>query len=275
MSKLNLDELTLDSIVEFKTRGQVRRSRIGDIIPEGTDEEEFLGTVAAWIMTGNAKIIDTRTNEEKMADKIAEELGAIKYAKDINQDHEDRLSYGQENLGTYKKVAFPAKSLIHAEELVDFISRNYNLSEDDIGYEKKGKNVQVVITNCPIKTYQSISKALTAKRATEAVSNTVEKTAKTAINAVDITLGSVGIPVAKTAIKTTAKLAKSLFGFGAKVAGIAIGETLKAGKECVEDIRTDVNIAEARGEVIEGVHSIKRTVNGRNSSFGGGTIIEE
>lgn len=276
MSRLDLNELSLESLIEFKYKGQFKRSKVIDMTPQGVDPEEFLETVAAWIQTGHAVIIDQRTKEDIMADKIAAELGAIKYAEEIKQDHSDRLSYGQDNLGSYSKVSFPAKSIIHAQEIISFINQNYNIDEDTVGLEVKGKTVQVIITNCPIKVYQSLSKTLTVQRATEFVTNSVEKTAKTAVNTVDLAIGSVGIPVAKTAIKTTAKVAKSLLGFTAKVAGIALGESIKATRELSEDVKTDIHLAEARGEVIEGMHAIKRTVNQSKVGRGyGGSIIEE
>lgn len=276
MSNLNLQDLSLDSLVEFRYKGQLKRSKVVDMVPEGVDPEDFLNTVAAWIQTGHAVIIDQRSKEDIMADKIASELGAIKYAQDIRQDHEDRLSYRQDDLGFHKKVGFPAKSIIHAQEIINFINQNYNIDPDTVGMEVKGKNVQVIITECPVKVYQSLSKNLAVQRATEYVTSTVEKTAKTAMNGVDLAIGSVGVPVAKTAIKTTTKVAKSVLGFGAKICGIAIGETIKATRELAEDITTDIHLAEARGEVIDGMHTIKRTVSqSRAGKSFGGVIIEE
>ena len=43
----------------------------------------------------------------------------------------------------------------------------------------------------------------------------------TVLSATDMTVNNLAVPVAKTAISTTTKVAKSLFGFGAKIAGIS------------------------------------------------------
>ena len=152
--------------------------------------------------------------------------------------------------------------------------RNFNLKQEQLGVEMQGTSILVTITNCPVKTYGSIERAFGFKRATEAISGVVDKTAKTAINVTDMTLNNVAVPVAKTAIGTSAKVAKSLFGFGAKLAGIAVGEVTKATKQCVDEIKNDGYIAEAKGEVIDGVHSMRRVFG--NTSFGGngGVIIE-
>ena len=141
----------------------------------------------------------------------------------------------------------------------------------------KGNKILVTITNCPIKTYASIERAFGFKRATEAVSGAVEKTANTVLNATDMTVNNIAVPVAKTAISTTAKVAKSLFGLGAKLGGIAVGEVVKSVKACATEIKNDGYIAEAKGEVVEGMHTVKKAIN--NSSFGnktsgGGVIIE-
>ena len=90
----------------------------------------------------------------------------------------------------------------------------------------------------------------------------------------DMTLNNVAVPVAKTAIGTSAKVAKSLFGFGAKLAGIAVGEVTKATKQCVTEIKNDGYIAQAKGEVIDGVHAMKRTFGGTGFGGGGGIILE-
>ena len=138
----------------------------------------------------------------------------------------------------------------------------------------KGNNILVTITNCPIKTYASIERMLGFKRVTEAVSGTVDKTAKTVVNATDMTINNIAVPVAKTAISTTTKVAKSIFGLGAKLGGIAIGEITKATKQCVNEIKNDSYIIEAKGEVTSGIHSIKRTFSNRSFGGGAGVIIE-
>ena len=89
-----------------------------------------------------------------------------------------------------------------------------------------------------------------------------------------MTLNSVAVPVAKTAIATTTKVAKSLFGFGAKLGGIAIGEVVRSSKQCIDEIKNDGYIAEAKGEVIDATHSIRRTFSNRSNNSRGGFIID-
>lgn len=271
-----MEGLRMDTVIDLKMRGSVTRTSLGEYYNEelhGT-EEDFFALIQAWVHTGRAFIVDTRTKDQKIADSIANEIMAVQEGKAIEEDRIERVNYNQTALGIHKKVGFPAKSLIDAQEMHQVLMRNFNIKQDQLGVEMSNGSTIVTITDCPVKTYVSIERTFGFKRATEFVSGTVDKTAKTAVNAVDMTINTVAVPVAKTAIGTTAKVAKSLFGFGAKLGGIAVGELTKATKQCVTEIKSDGYIAEARGEVIDGMHSIKRAVGNRTSSSFGGVIIE-
>lgn len=267
----------MDTIINFKFKGTTERVKLSDMYDEEKygDVEEFFAFIQAWIHTGRASIVEpNKTREELMADAIAEELMAVQKGKAIEEDRIQRANYKQGANGYYNKVGFPAKSLLDAQEMHQTLMRNFHIDQEQLGVEMKGTQVIVTISNCPVKTYSAIERTFGFKRATEAVSGVVDKTAKTAINVTDMTLNNVAVPVAKTAISTTAKVAKSLFGFGAKLGGIAVGEITKASKQCVNEIKNDGYIAEARGEVIDGIHSMKRAFG--NTSFGGnGGIIME
>lgn len=271
-----MNELTMNTVIDFKMKGAVERITLADLYNEelhGT-HEDFFGFVEAWITTGRARIVDNRDEATKIADQIAKELMAIKKGKAIEQDREDKATYKERTLGTYAKVGFPAKTLLDAQEMHQQLLRNFNLKADQLGVEMKGNKILVTITECPVKTYASIERVFGFKRATEAVSGAVDKTAKTVVNATDMTINSLAVPVAKTAISTTSKVAKSLFGLGAKLGGIAVGELTKATRQCVEEIKNDGYIAEAKGEVTSGIHSIKRSFANKNFGGGSGVIIE-
>lgn len=271
-----MKELTMDTVVDFKMKGSMERKALKDLYDEDIhgDHEDFFAFIQAWITAGRATIVDTRSREEKIADQIAEELMSVQRGKAIEQDRIERANYGSTNYGVYAKVGFPAKTLLDAQEMHQILMRNFNIKQNQLGVEMNGGNVIVTITDCPAKTYSSIERSFGLKRATEAVSGAVDKTAKGVINATDMTLNNIAVPVAKTAIGTTAKVAKSLFGFGAKLGGIAVGEITKATKQCVDEIKNDGYIAEAKGEVISGYHSIRRAVNSKAGSGFGGIIME-
>lgn len=272
-----MENLTMETVIDFKFKNSMERMALKDLYDEdmhGT-HEDFFAFIEAWIQTGRAKVVPPqRSREEEMADLIAQELMSVNKAKSIEQDRVDRLNYNAGAHGVYKKVGFPAKTLLDAQEMHQTLMRNFNIKQNQLGVEMNGPKVLVTITDCPVKTYASIERAFGFKRATEAVSGAVDKTANTVISTTDMTINNIAVPVAKTAIGTTTKVAKSLFGFGAKLAGIAVGEVTKATKQCVEEIKNDGYIAEAKGELIDGVHSVRRAFN--NTSFGGngGVIME-
>lgn len=270
--------LTMNTIIDMKINGGIERRILSEMYnPDiyGT-EEDFFAFVNAWIQTGRAKVVEpSKSKEAEIADQIADELMQVQKAKEIQQDFKDRMSYNDNKLGVYKKVGFPAKSLIDAQEMHNLIIKHYNISTEQLGVEMQGTNIIVTITNCPAKVYTSLDRMFGVKRAGEAVTTAVHKTANTVLNTADITINSVAAPVAKTAVATTAKVAKSLFGFGAKLAGIAISEVTKATKQCVNEIKNDTAIQEAKGEVMEGVHSVKKFANSKHFTGGnGGQIIE-
>lgn len=268
--------LNLNSIVEFNLKSGVERSKLQDLYDDGSyaNEEELYNLVAAWIHTGRAKIIDQRTREEKIADQIAKELMSVDKGKTVEQDRVDRLHYNDGSHGYYKKVGFPAKTLLYAQEMHQQLIRNFNIRQDQLGVTMENGQILVTITDCPIKTYSQIERVFGIKKATEAVTNTVEKTANGLVNATDLTINSLAVPVAKTAIGTTTKIGKSLIGLGAKLGGILVGEVVKSTKQCCTEIANDGYIAEAKGEVIDGVHTIKRAVGSANVGGYGGVIIE-
>lgn len=269
-------ELTLNTVVDIKLNGGLSRVTLGDLYSEDKyqSKESFLSVIEKWIHTGNAFVVEQKSREEEIADKIFEELQAVQRGKTIEQDRIDRENYGAESRGVYGKVGFPAKSILDGQEMIQALMKNFNIKQSQVGLEMKDGATIVTITECPIKTYGQIELAFGFKRATEAVSGAVNKTANAIVNTADMTVSNIAVPVAKTAISTSAKIAKTMFGFGAKLAGIAVGETVKATKQCVSEIKNDGYIAEAKGEVIDGVHTVKRAFG--NTSFGvnGGIIME-
>lgn len=271
-----MQNLTMETVVDFKFKGSMERISLADLYDEDVhgDHEDFFGFVQAWITTGRATIVDTRSREEVIADQIASELMTVQKGKAIEEDRIERANYGSTNYGVYSKVGFPAKTLLDAQEMHQTLMKNFNIKQNQLGVEMKGNSIIVTITDCPAKTYSSIERSFGLKRATEAVANTVDKTAKGVLNATDMTLNNIAVPVAKTAIGTTAKVAKSLFGFGAKLGGIAVGEITKATKQCVDEIKNDGYIAEAKGEVVSGYHSVRRAVGSKSGSSFGGMIME-
>lgn len=272
-----MENLSMQTVIDFKFKGTMERKSLEEVYSpdiHGT-EEDFFAFIEAWIQTGRAKIADIhKTKEQEMADLIAEELMAVNKGKAIEQDRIERVNHNASSHGFYSKVGFPAKTLLDAQEMHQTLMKNFNIKNNQLGVEMKNGTVLVTITECPVKTYSSIERAFGFKRATEAVSGVVDKTANTVINTTDMTINNIAIPVAKTAIGTSTKVAKSLFGFGAKLAGIAVGEVTKATKQCVEEIKNDGYIAEAKGEVVDGVHSMRKAFG--NTSFGsnGGMIME-
>ena len=271
------NELTMDTVVKLKFKGSVERVTLSEFYNPDThgDEEDFFAIIQAWIQTGRATIVKTqKTKYEEMADAVARELTSVEHGKTLEQDNVQRLNYNQGSHGYHAKVAFPAKTLLDAQEMQQTLIKNFNIDENQIGIEAKAGSVLVTITNCPVKAFSSIERAFGFKRATEAVSGMVEKTASTALNVTDMTLNNVAVPVAKTAIGTSTKVAKSLFGFSAKLAGIAVGEVTKATKQCVNEIKNDGYIAQAKGEVVDGIHAVKRKFGGSGFGGGGGIILE-
>lgn len=272
-----MNNLTMQTELEFKFKNGMERIVLCDMYDEdryGT-EEEFFAFIEAWIQTGKAKIIPAKKSKEaEMADLIAQELMSVKKAKNIEQDRINKQNYNVGSHGYHEKVAFPAKSLLDAQEMQQILMKNFNISEDKLEVSMKGGSIQVIIEKCPIKTFNAIERSFGLKRATEFVSDSVDKTAKGIINTADMTINNLAVPVAKTAIGTSAKVGKSLFGFGAKLAGIAVGEITKATKQCVTEIKNDGYIAEAKGEVIDSLHAIKRTIGTSGFSGGGGVILE-
>ena len=132
-----MEKLTMNTVIDFKMRGGVERTTLANIYNEelhGT-QEDFFGFVEAWIMTGRAKVVDTRDEATKIADKIAEELMAVQKGKTIEQDREDRASYKNSSLGIYGKVGFPARTLLEAQEMHQQLLRNFNLRADQLGVE--------------------------------------------------------------------------------------------------------------------------------------------
>lgn len=278
MSEINMNNITNDTKIRFKFGSGVGATMsINDLIANGkfgNDEEVIRAAVYGFLQTGKAVVIESKDPVQAVADKIAEELMAVETAKSIQEDHIERMNFGDTQYGMVKKCRFQCKTIIDATQALQMVMRNYNITKDHISINSDAEGVFLYLENIPQITYVKISKALTVRNVTEAVTNKVEKSANSIVNGGDILLNDVGVPISKVAIGTTAKIAKSILQLGVKLGSIAIGEFTKEGKNCIREIKEDGYLQVAKGEVIDAGHSIKRAINNRTNIVGCGEIIE-
>lgn len=278
MSEINMNNITNDTKIRFKFGSGVGATMsINDLIANGkfgNDEEVIRAAVYGFLQTGKAVVIESKDPVQAVADKIAEELMAVETAKSIQEDHIERMNFGDTQYGMVKKCRFQCKTIIDATQALQMVMRNYNITKDHISINSDAEGVFLYLENIPQITYVKISKALTVRNVTEAVTNKVEKSANSIVNGGDILLNDVGVPISKVAIGTTAKIAKSILQLGVKLGSIAIGEFTKEGKNCIREIKEDGYLQVAKGEVIDAGHSIKRAINNRTNVVGCGEIIE-
>lgn len=278
MSEINMNNITNDTKIRFKFGSGVGATMsINDLIANGkfgNDEEVIRAAVYGFLQTGKAVVIESKDPVQAVADKIAEELMAVETAKSIQEDHIERMNFGDTQYGMVKKCRFQCKTIIDATQALQMVMRNYNITKDHISINSDAEGVFLYLENIPQITYIKISKALTVRNVTEAVTNKVEKSANSIVNGGDILLNDVGVPISKVAIGTTAKIAKSILQLGVKLGSIAVGEFTKEGKNCIREIKEDGYLQVAKGEVIDAGHSIKRAINNRANVVGCGEIIE-
>lgn len=278
MSEINMNNITNDTKIRFKFGSGIGATMsINDLIANGkfgNDEEVIRAAVYGFLQTGKAVVIESKDPVQAVADKIAEELMAVETAKSIQEDHIERMNFGDAQYGMVKKCRFQCKTIIDATQALQMVMRNYNITKDHISLNSDAEGVFLYLENIPQITYVKISKALTIRNVTEAVTNKVEKSANSIVNGGDILLNDVGVPISKVAIGTTAKIAKSILQLGVKLGSIAIGEFTKEGKNCIREIKEDGYLQIAKGEVIDAGHSIKRAINNRTNVVGCGEIIE-
>lgn len=278
MSEINMNNITNDTKIRFKFGSGIGATMsINDLIANGkfgNDEEVIRAAVYGFLQTGKAVVIESKDPVQAVADKIAEELMAVETAKSIQEDHIERMNFGDTQYGMVKKCRFQCKTIIDATQALQMVMRNYNITKDHISINSDAEGVFLYLENIPQITYVKISKALTVRNVTEAVTNKVEKSANSIVNGGDILLNDVGVPISKVAIGTTAKIAKSILQLGVKLGSIAIGEFTKEGKNCIREIKEDGYLQVAKGEVIDAGHSIKKAINNRTNVVGCGEIIE-
>ena len=278
MSEINMNNITNDTKIRFKFGSGIGATMsINDLIANGkfgNDEEVIRAAVYGFLQTGKAVVIESKDPVQAVADKIAEELMAVETAKSIQEDHIERMNFGDTQYGMVKKCRFQCKTIIDATQALQMVMRNYNITKDHISINSDAEGVFLYLENIPQITYVKSSKALTVRNVTEAVTNKVEKSANSIVNGGDILLNDVGVPISKVAIGTTAKIAKSILQLGVKLGSIAIGEFTKEGKNCIREIKEDGYLQVAKGEVIDAGHSIKRAINNRTNVVGCGEIIE-
>ena len=278
MSEINMNNITNDTKIRFKFgSGMGATMSINDLIANGkfgNDEEVIRAAVYGFLQTGKAVVIESKDPVQAVADKIAEELMAVETAKSIQEDHIERMNFGDTQYGMVKKCRFQCKTIIDATQALQMVMRNYNITKDHISINSDAEGVFLYLENIPQITYVKISKALTVRNVTEAVTNKVEKSANSIVNGGDILLNDVGVPISKVAIGTTAKIAKSILQLGVKLGSIAVGEFTKEGKNCIREIKEDGYLQVAKGEIIDAGHSIKRAINNRANVVGCGEIIE-
>ena len=268
-----MNNITNDTKIRFKFGSGIGATMsINDLIANGkfgNDEEVIRAAVYGFLQTGKAVVIESKDPVQAVADKIAEELMAVETAKSIQEDHIERMNFGDTQYGMVKKCRFQCKTIIDATQALQMVMRNYNITKDHISINSDAEGVFLYLENIP-----QITKALTVRNVTEAVTNKVEKSANSIVNGGDILLNDVGVPISKVAIGTTAKIAKSILQLGVKLGSIAVGEFTKEGKNCIREIKEDGYLQVAKGEIIDAGHSIKRAINNRTNVVGSGEIIE-
>lgn len=268
-----MENLSMDTIIIFNGKRLV----LGDIranMQTQLPDEQFYDSVRAWIRSGKARVEDTRTKEDKIMDKIYDELMTIEKGEGIKECRRQEEVASASTLGVYKKVGFPAKSLLDAQEMMAQLTTSYNIPGNQVGLVMENGQTLVTITDCPIKTYQSLEIAFGTKKVAQAVTGGVNRAVNNVINITDVAATNVVVPVAKTAITATGKIARSLLGLGAKIGGMAIAETIRTTKDCADTIKNDSYVAEAKGELTDGMQAIRRSI--KTPSFGmTGTILEQ
>lgn len=288
VENMELDEALLDSVgetlldentlVDFHlSRGEIKRVKLGDLVGENKFSvlKDAIAYTENFIQAGRAFVVDTRNQVQTTEDKVFAELTAVNTAKQIESDRRDKVYYRDTVNTQLVKCAFKAKSLFDAQEIMQRLLKNYNIKQENIEIGMKNSNYYVKVVDCPYRIFDKMNRSLAVRNGVEEVAGFVERTADSAVNGTDMVLNDLAVPVAKTAIKTTAKVGKGIVGLVAKLGGIAVAEITRSTKECVNEIRTDGYIAEAKGEVLDGVHSIRRAIGNKTATGNVGIILDD
>lgn len=272
--------LTAETFVIFKLNsGVTKKIKVNDLIGRGTIKslEDAFNYAACFIRTGRGFIDNNKSQEERVEDKVLRDIQAMEEGNRIEHDRREKVYYRDYTSNTIN-ARFFAKSHTDAQELKLRFMKYYNVPAEnmriiDQTIDNRATHA-IIIKNLPTTIYNKIQANLTFRNAADEVAGFTERTANGAINGADLIVNDVAVPVAKTAIKTTAKVGKGVIGLAAKLIGMTVTEGLRASKQCVSEIKEDGYIAEAKSEVIDGICSVRRFIGEKCTDANGNSYSE-
>lgn len=167
---------------------------------------------------------------------------------------------------TYKEVVFYANDNIDASEIVQIIISK-GVPAEDIEYNISviDKSISIKVRNILVDTYVTLNRILSVRKGAQKVSGAVGTVTNTAINVANTAIQTVGVPIARTAVKTGFGILKTALGAATKIGAMVATEAVKGGREAIYNIKNDAYIQEA-----------KNTINTRSNGNGfAGRIISE
>ena len=167
---------------------------------------------------------------------------------------------------TYKEVVFYANDNIDASEIVQIVISK-GVPADNIEYSVSvvDKSISIKVKDILVDTYVTLNRILSVRKGAQKVSSAVGTVTNTAINVANTAIQTVGVPIARTAVKTGFGILKTALGAATKIGAMVATEAVKGGREAMYNIKNDAYIQEA-----------KDTINTRSNRDGfAGKIISE
>ena len=167
---------------------------------------------------------------------------------------------------TYKEVVFYANDNIDANEIVQIIISK-GVPADNIEYSITviDKSISIKVRDILVDTYVTLNRILSVRKGAQKVSSAVGTVTNTAINVANTAIQTVGVPIARTAVKTGFGILKTALGAATKIGAMVATEAVKGGREAMYNIKNDAYIQEA-----------KNTINTKSNGGGfAGRIISE
>jgi hypothetical protein len=265
------NELNQDSIIQFNGK----RYSMVDFAEEfaGGDLEVAIGSAGVLVHKGKARLIDQRTKEQKVFDKVDGELSiteaANKHDAFVEKNKDYQVQKKREGRATYPCVEYDFGNDLYANEFAEFAAKEVRVDVDNIEIAMKSGYVIVRVFNVTDRDMNILNTKYKADKATRAAIGLVDSTAQKATDLVHYGATKVAAPMIQVGARAGASIFKTILTTAAKTASTLVTAGTQGVKAAAHEIRNDEDVLRAGRELIEVKDAAARKINGFGTTSGG------
>lgn len=223
--------------------------------------------------SGNLTWIESKTQEEKIFEKVAKEQDIINRADTLDELNEQAKQFKREekraNQLKHKGMSLMFGNISIARDFEDWVTDELGL-ETEISFVKGQPKLTIYdITDIEA---NKVSRKYNLESNIQTAVGIVDTGITSATNAVDYTAEKVIAPVVRVGAKAVTSVGGTVVKTGVKTVGTLINAIVKGSKDCARELKNDEDVLRASRELITTKNEIKSSINKRVNSINSNNI---